>query len=78
MSPAKFNSITAVINGANKKLWKHTEEQCIFEGWKIVNCENLCTTNKLYQYLTTYKINTIVVIRGVVACKKSFFEEFVS
>ena len=60
MSPAKFNSITAVINGANKKLWKHTEEQCIFEGWKIVNGENLCTTNKLYQYLISYKINTIV------------------
>ena len=55
MSPAKFNTITAIINGANKKLWKHTEEQWIFEGWKIVNGEN-------YVQQMNY-INTLLIIK---------------
>ena len=60
MSESIYDSITAIIKGANKKLWKHSEEQCNFEGWKIIDNDNLCKTNELYHYLINYKINSIV------------------
>ena len=49
MSPAKFSSITAKINAAQKCDFKHTSELMLFAGWKIVKGIN--NDGSYYNYL---------------------------
>ena len=49
MSPAKFSSITAKINAAQKCDFKHTSELMLFAGWKIVKGIN--DNDSYYNYL---------------------------
>lgn len=57
MSPATFYHITAQITAPSSLLYKHTEEQVIFPGWKIV--EGFEKINEMYHILL--KLNTKIV-----------------
>jgi DNA topoisomerase I len=53
MSPATFYHITSQITAPLKCLYKHTEEQVIFPGWKIV--EGYEKINDMYYILLKFK-----------------------
>lgn len=53
MSPATFYHITAQISAPMKCAYKHSEEQVVFPGWKIV--EGYDKINELYHLLLKFK-----------------------
>ena len=57
MSPATFYHITAQITAPMKCLYKYTEEQVIFPGWKIV--EGYDKINEMYHILLKFKRQTV-------------------
>ena len=71
MSDAKYNKITSEILAPNKKIYRRSEEQIIFPGWKKIRgyeetndiyklLKNEKDTNKIYEYK---KINSKVKLK---------------
>ena len=58
MAPAKYLSITAKITAPEKHLYKHSEEQVVFPGWKAV--AGYEETNNIYHTLLKIKKNKLV------------------
>ena len=58
MAPAKYLSITAKITSPDNHLYKHSEEQVVFPGWKAV--AGYEETNNIYDKLLKIKKDLIV------------------
>jgi len=58
MAPAKYLSITAKITSPDNHLYKHSEEQVVFPGWKAV--AGYEETNNIYDKLLKIKKDIIV------------------
>jgi len=58
MAPAKYLSITAKITSPENHLYKHSEEQVVFPGWKAV--DGYEETNDIYDKLLKIKKDLIV------------------
>ena len=59
MAPAKYYSVTASLTSPRENsLYKHSEEQVNFPGWKVVGGYE--ETNVLYSYLQTIKKGSIL------------------
>lgn len=58
MAPAKYLSITAKISSPDNHLYKHSEEQVVFPGWKAV--AGYEETNNIYDKLLKIKKDLIV------------------
>lgn len=78
MSPATYKSITANITAPFNNVYKHTTEQNIFPGWKIVSGYE--DNSKSFTYLQSLKTGSIIEykkITSVVSIKdmKSHYSE---
>ena len=65
MAPAKYLSITAKITAPEKHLYKHSEEQVVFPGWKAV--AGFQETNNVYHTLLKIKKNKIVEYEEIIS-----------
>ena len=65
MAPAKYLSITAKITAPEKHLYKHSEEQVVFPGWKAV--AGYEETNNIYHTLLKIKKNTLVEYEEIIS-----------
>lgn len=78
MAPAKYLSITAKITAPEEYLYKHSEEQVVFPGWKAV--AGYEETNTIYNKLLKIKKNTVVEYQEITSkvtlkdLKKNFTE----
>ena len=65
MASAKYLSITAKITAPEKHLYKHSEEQVVFPGWKAV--AGFEETNNVYHTLLKIKKNKIVEYEEIIS-----------
>mgnify|MGYP001228940331 CR=1 FL=1 len=65
MAPAKYLSITAKISAPEDYLYKHSEEQVVFPGWKAV--AGFEKTNSVYHKLLKVKKNLIVEYEEIIS-----------
>ena len=65
MAPAKYLSITAKITAPEKHVYKHSEEQVVFPGWKAV--AGYQEKNKTYHTLLKIKKNLEVEYQEIIS-----------
>ena len=65
MAPAKYLSITAKITAPEEHLYRHSEEQVVFPGWKAV--AGYEETNSIYAKLLKIKKNRVVDYEEIIS-----------